>query len=944
MKHVRAGRQTIITWPTCLRRAIWFESVLGLSSKSLRNDDGSEVLLLQNMDFNDIVISSKTSIPVYDFADALFTIGIHAEYEIFQIKRLAYLEQKYKVNVFLYERSSNVKTTLETRKKKSLPHKHTLRLLLAEEQSNTLTEVIENFHVITSKNLLPKYFICNILSNCKYMTFDRANFARHIKLCASSNQKKIICKQKAYGDGQSTLKDMVERQILPAEVLKFCDYSHATFDIETTERRYQNCHPTSGTVREADLVVLSIAVGSNIDTDYVPKCWIRRSSDPKEEKRMIQKVIMELKRIQKIKLSRLPSYIDDAEVMLMNMREAIYLKSASSSTGGKSAKSINRFELQRIYSYQRQLDSFKILQVYGFNSSKFDIPTIAGALFTELMTDGAKVSVLKKTTSYFNVSTNELSFCDILKYTAPCNLDKFLKVWEAPQSKGIWPYSYYSSIEEIKQARKFPPFSAFTSELKGQSISMPVYIAAKREFYRRKLLLPGDPDRITSMKGWLRTYNITDVQPLSMAIETCFQSYYENFSVNPMLFQSLPALAQAAMFKNFDSESPLFYSFPEKYKRVCEIFRQSVIGGLVNVFLRHASTFDQKGLPTAARCTPNGNPMTHILMLDFNSMYLACQDKELPTGTGILWEKNRSGGWRKNIMTSGHSLKAQKWLCYMQETDPFLTNKDGTRATIACKYLRGEEKLVNSKTGLRTWSVDGYAKSDQGVKVYEFLGDEYHDGCPDCDPNNIDTVWIEKQKDIIAVAQLEHIWECQFDKLLPLIRHVETPLIPHILVATFKETDILDSIKNNCLFGYIVADISTPDYLIPEMSNFPPIMKRMTVTNKHLTAYMEKRYKLRNPHNGKLERETVVQCFNAKNHLLLTSLAKYYLDKGLIINNITKVIQYTPRKALHQFVKHVKNMRIIAEKEGKKTKANTAKQFGNQAYGKVNSLQYLHFF
>jgi len=939
MKHVRARRQRIVTWPTCLRNAIWFESVLGLSSKTLRNDDGCEVYLLQNIDCNDIVIASKNSIPVYDFADALYTIGIQAEYEIFQIKRLAYLEKKYEVNVFLYERSNNVQTTVETRKKKKMPHKNTLRLIIGEEQSNTLTEVIENFHVITSNVLLPKYFICNVLPNCKYLTYDRRNYTRHIKLCAYSNQKKIICKQKAYGDGQSVLKDMVERKILPVEVLSFCDYSHATFDIETSERRYQNCHPTSGTVREADLVLLSIAVGSNIDKDYEPKCWIRKSSDPTEEKRMIHKVIKELKKIQQIKLSRLPSYIEDAEIVLMNMRNEIYSKTVPLSTSVKSTNSINRFELQRIYSYQRQLDNFKILQVFGFNSSKFDLPTIAGALFTELMADGAKVSVLKKTTSYFSVSTNELSFRDILKYTAPCNLDKFLKVWEAPQSKGIWPYSYYSSIEAIKQAKKFPPFSAFTSELKGQSISMSVYIEAKREFYRRKLLLPGDPDRIISMKGWLRTYNITDVQPLSMAIQTCFQSYYENFSVNPMLFQSLPSLAQAAMFKNFDPESPLFYSFSEKYKRVCEIFRQSVIGGLVNVFLRHASTFDQPGLPRAARCTPNGNPMTHILMLDFNSMYLACQDKELPTGTGVLWEKNRSGGWRKNIMTSGHSLKAQKWLCYMQETDPFLNNNDGTRATIACKYARGEEKITNSQTGLKTWPVDGYAQSDQGIKVYEFLGDQYHTGCPDCDPNNIDMVWIEKQKDILAVAQLEHIWECQFDKMLLLIRHVETPLIPHILMSTLKDTDILKSIKNNILFGYIVADISTPAHLISEMSNFPPIIKRMTVTNTHLTEYMANRYKLRSPHNPKFERETVVQCFNAKNHLLLTSLAKYYMEKGLIITNITKVVQYTPRKALHQFVKHVKKMRILAEKAGKKTKANTAKQFGNQAYGKVNILK-----
>ena len=91
------------------------------------------------------------------------------------------------------------------------------------------------------------------------------------------------------------------------------------------------------------------------------------------------------------------------------------------------------------------------------------------------------------------------------------------------------------------------------------------YIAAKTEFHRRKLLPIDHPDRIKSMLGWLKYYNLLDVQPLAFAIEKCFRTYSENFDVNPMLSQSLPGLAQEAMMKNFDPESSLFFSFPHKF-------------------------------------------------------------------------------------------------------------------------------------------------------------------------------------------------------------------------------------------------------------------------------------------------------------------------------------------------------------------------------------------
>lgn len=293
------------------------------------------------------------------------------------------------------------------------------------------------------------------------------------------------------------------------------------------------------------------------------------------------------------------------------------------------------------------------LDVFGFNCGRFDIPCIAAPLFLELKRRYGKVTLLKKMTSYISVSADVLRFKDALRFTAPCSYDKFARVWEAPTFKPIWPYSLYGDVAEIKAAVKFPPLGDFASTLKGNAKpDMKTYISAKTEFYRRKLLPAGDLDRIVSMLGFLRYYNIQDVGPLAIAIENCFKCYSIYFNVNPILALSLPYLAQQAMFKNYKVDSPLIFTINDLNKELNQLFRKSVIGGLVNAYQMHVTTYDLDiPIPKAARYAPNGDPYTFILALDVNAMYLDCQEKPMPTSPGILHEKQNNGKFkRKNSL------------------------------------------------------------------------------------------------------------------------------------------------------------------------------------------------------------------------------------------------------------------------------------------------------
>ena len=52
-------------------------------------------------------------------------------------------------------------------------------------------------------------------------------------------------------------------------------------------------------------------------------------------------------------------------------------------------------------------------------------------------------------------------------------------------------------------------------------------------------------------------------------------------------------------------------------------------------------------------------------------MYLFAEMQNMPTSPGLLWIKTDKNTYQKKIMTHGHSLKAQKWIEYMQVAGKF---------------------------------------------------------------------------------------------------------------------------------------------------------------------------------------------------------------------------------------------------------------------------------
>ena len=135
------------------------------------------------------------------------------------------------------------------------------------------------------------------------------------------------------------------------------------------------------------------------------------------------------------------------------------------------------------------------------------------------------------------------------------------------------------------------------------------------------------------------------------------------------------------------------------------------------------------------------------------------------------------------------------------------------------------------------------------------------------------------------------------------------------------------------LFGYIVCDVHSPETVVQKWKVFPPVIKRATLDKSHLTEFTKTQVEKEYDETTSFKRTTLIQCFNDDQHLLFTPLARFYIQEGLELSNISIFIQYHPYKCLKPFIEKCTKMRIEAEKKSEHLKGSTAKIIGNAGYG-----------
>ena len=189
----------------------------------------------------------------------------------------------------------------------------------------------------------------------------------------------------------------------------------------------------------------------------------------------------------------------------------------------------------------------------------------------------------------------------------------------------------------------------------------------------------------------------------------------------------------------------------------------------------------------------------------------------------------------------------------------------------------------------------------------------------------------QKHHDLEGIGNLRVMRECEWKRLLETMEKPVTQM--GRILCKDNEDSLLQAILNGEVFGFIEADISTPDSVIEEMGDFvfPPVFVRTEISEEMLCPYMRERLE---QENKKPPQETIVQCYNAKGQLLITDLVKFYVSKGLVISNVKSFIQYVPGKPFDNFVQTCYESRVEAEEANNKTRSNTIKNVANNGYGK----------
>ena len=345
-------------------------------------------------------------------------------------------------------------------------------------------------------------------------------------------------------------------------------------------------------------------------------------------------------------------------------------------------------------------------------SAKFDLKVLAPYIYGYCNTRNIGKSVIKRNCNYFCLTleskrerTINIQFRDILNFSSPTSMDRYISQWGATLRKSIFPYSLYNSIEQLEAATEFPNPEGFFNDLKQISVDMKLYKEARSLFESRKKLPAGNPDRMENMKCWLRYYNLLDTEPLIHAIESAFQAFNQYFGIDPHLHHSLPSMAFDAMFSNYDCTLPYVVTFDTFNDDLRLLFRKNLIGGLSSVFHRHMDLSGGTTSPHNARFVPNGRPLTQVGAWDSNSMYLWSSDQPMPLGPGIRW--NKSGRYfRKSVMHRNVSLGQMQWLYFIEATE----------------NIKLEHAFYHGEANCEGFFPDGFAIIGSVKHYWEYLG------------------------------------------------------------------------------------------------------------------------------------------------------------------------------------------------------------------------------
>lgn len=749
------------------------------------------------------------------------------------------------------------------------------------------------------------YYCHNADLGCRFVFSKKSEYENHIRHCKTVDQIRETPKihQKEFSYSQN----LIDKAIRHGLISKYPSNENFIFyDIECTLKTSNVT--TANTVVLSSHKLVSIAANSFINGVHKSKVWVIKNDDEKSQLDLVNDFV--------------DFCIDAKNQVPINDEVSSALSALKEMQHNLHIKDFYKEEVSELIGI---LQPFEALPIFGYNNIKYDNRVIIEFLIKVLDGKGVKTSdirLLKKSTRYFSVQFAGLSMKDLMNFNIPVSLDEYLKTWTKTESKLIYPYEYFASIDDIRSCTVFPDRDAFGSRLKGP-VDENLYVHCKNIFDQHRSLNPSDSEYWENFEDYLKFYNLSDVVPASKALIAQFSTYRKNFGLSPMQFLGLPGYAAAVMFKMYDNTCPSIFTFPDS-SSATGVFRKQIIGGLCNVLHRHLTTNDEPDAAYYAMHNMQGERWKTIKFYDVNAMYPSTFKAKFPCGRGFEWTLEKHFLHKKIMTNEKISLGSIEWLDYVQNTDKRLKQIDGSVVRLISGWGSKEFKIG-------PYQVDGYAKVGKMQYFYEFNGCFFHD-CLHCDSNNLAKNEEERVNFFKSIPNSEVIimTGCQWNQIWNKISW-KSSISPHLTKRNIRQDVMLDNFKRNELYGFALIDIeATPDAQKFLDINWPPILVKSEINFTDLPEWMQQ-----NASTKTFPRKTIVQGMFANEILLHTDLIFFYMRHGFKVTKIHKFFEFEGRCCFKKVHDAIYQARVEATLEKDEMKAMAVKLVSNAMYGRM---------
>lgn len=727
-----------------------------------------------------------------------------------------------------------------------------------------------------------------------------------------------------------------------------------TYDIECFLSRDRLPANTPTTSFESRHELLSISVCSNIPGHTDPVCFIRdsHSSDPRE---LIEEFV---------------AYINEAagaagglmaekfESLREEVERFVQFSEAAEKSFAEDEFSLPgvRAQRQQLGGVLKKLDKhISTVPVVGFNSSRYDLPILKGLLFqcVQAIKGGDLAFVVKRVNAMTCVESKRFRFLDIMNFIAPgFSYEKYLKAYDCSLAKGYFPYEWMDSLEKLKHT-SLPPREAFYSSLVGKGITEENYALCQRAW---------EEEEMSTFADFVRWYNNLDVVPFVEALEKQASVYRQKGIDMLKSAVSLPGLAVHWLFKVVSDPRPPpnREAFGQRELReylrarqpvilldsrnsdLYDVIKSGVVGGPAIIFHR----YHEKGKTNIRQhCYgEEARPCQRVLGVDANALYLHCLGESMPSGYPSRWvfkaETDVGPERCTRLSTSNRTVSkvALGWLEYIS----FSRGIDIRHARNGGEVRLGQHNLP----------VDGYCEETR--TAFQFNGCYWH-GHP-CSKNPDVYVNAVRQMDFGQLYretlrkenylrelgyEVETIWECEWEERVRADGRIKAflcALFATLFPNSLREGDSLeccvDKIRSGRFYGLVECDIRVPPELEEKFSEMAPIFKNVEVGREHLSEHMrsfaEGTSFLVRP------QRMLVGSLYGERILLLSELARWYLEHGLEVTRIYQMVEYLPRRTFSEFTLSVSDARRAGDvNPDMMLLADTSKLIGNSAYGKT---------